>query len=96
VVYEGPQTRERVRGKDAYVRFNTEGFPGDWHISVIRIVDEGGHAASWIEFTGERQQPQPGLCFFELDGGGQIVRISDFWPDPYDLPDSRADLVERY
>ena len=27
VVYEGPQTRERVRGGAAYVRFNVEGFP---------------------------------------------------------------------
>lgn len=30
VVYEGPQTRERVRARDAYVRFNVEGFPGEW------------------------------------------------------------------
>ena len=96
VVYEGPQTRERVRGKNAYVRFNTDGFPGDWHLRVIRIVAEGRHAASWIDFTGEDQQTQPGLCFFELDADGLIVRISDFWPDPYDLPASRAHLVERY
>ncbi|HEV2240142.1 MAG TPA: nuclear transport factor 2 family protein [Streptosporangiaceae bacterium] len=27
VVYEAPQTRERVRGREAYVRFNAEGFP---------------------------------------------------------------------
>jgi hypothetical protein len=96
VVYEGPQTRERVRGKNAYVRFNTEGFPGDWHLTVIRILGQGRHAASWIEFTGPGQQTQPGLCFFELDEDGLIVRISDFWPDPYDLPASRAHLVERY
>ena len=29
VVYEAPQTRERVRGRSAYLRFNREGFPGD-------------------------------------------------------------------
>jgi predicted ester cyclase len=96
VVYEGPQTRERVRGKSAYVRFNTDGFPGAWHLNVIRIVGEGRHAASWIEFTGKDQRTQLGLCFFELDRDGLIVRISDFWPDPYDLPGSRAHLVERY
>ena len=27
VVYEARQTRERVRGREAYVRFNSEGFP---------------------------------------------------------------------
>ena len=34
VFYEVPQTRERVRGREAYVRFCAEGFPGDWHITV--------------------------------------------------------------
>jgi len=28
VMYEGPQTRERVHGPDNYVLFNVEGFPG--------------------------------------------------------------------
>lgn len=95
VVYRGPQTREQVRGREAYVRFNVEGFPYDWHITVQRIVGEGLHAASWIEFTG-KEGTQPGLCFFELDGDGRIIRITDFWPDPYELPASRAHLVERY
>jgi len=95
VVYEGPQTRERVRGREAYVRFNIEGFPGEWHIAVKRIVAEGRYAASWIEFTGA-EGTQPGLCFFELDDSGLIARLADFWPDPYELPTSRAHLVERY
>ena len=38
VVYEAPQSRERVRGRDAYLRFNAEGFPGEWRIAVERIV----------------------------------------------------------
>lgn len=39
VIYECPQTRERVRGHDAYVRFNRE-FPGDWQLSINRIVGD--------------------------------------------------------
>ena len=95
VVYEGPQTRERVRGRAAYIRFNAEGFPGDWHLEVERIVGQGRHAASWIQMTdaGERY---PGLCFFDLDEDGQIARITDFWPQPYELPASRTHLVERF
>jgi ketosteroid isomerase-like protein len=95
VVYEGPQTRERVRGRQAYVRFNVVGFPGDWHLTVERIVGEGRHAASWIQLT-EEGTTQPGLCFFELDADDRIVKITDFWPDAYELPVSRAHLVERY
>ena len=62
VMYRGPQTREQVRGRDAYLRFNVEGFQYDWHITVQRIVAEDRHAASWIEFTGP-EGAQPGLCF---------------------------------
>jgi predicted ester cyclase len=95
VVYRGPQTREQVRGRDPYVRFNVEGFPYDWHLTVDRIVGEGQRAASWIEFTGPAGT-QSGLCFFDLDDDGRIALITDFWPDPYELPASRAHLVERY
>jgi hypothetical protein len=45
VIYRGPQTREQVRGRDPYVRFNVEGFPYDWHLTVQRIVGEGQRAA---------------------------------------------------
>jgi hypothetical protein len=95
VVYQASQTRERVRGRAAYVRFNVEGFPGPWHLEVERILGDGSQAVSWIEFTGSGGR-QPGLCFFELDDAGRIVRIDDFWPDPYELPAGRAQLVERY
>ena len=95
VVYCGPQTREQVRGREAYIRFNAEGFAYEWHLRVERIVGEGRHAASWIEFT-TAEGPMVGLCFFELDEDGLISRITDFWPEPYELPASRAHLVERY
>jgi predicted ester cyclase len=95
VIYRGPQTREQVRGRGAYIRFNLDGFPYDWHLTVQRIVGEGQRAASWIEFTGP-EGTQPGLCFFDLADDGKIAVITDFWPDPYDLPASRAHLVERY
>lgn len=95
VLYEAPQSRERVRGRDAYVRFNAEGFPGDWHLTVTRVVGEDRRAASWIEFS-EAGEVQSGLCFFDLDADGSISRITDFWPEPYEPPAGRDHLVERY
>jgi hypothetical protein len=95
VLYEAPQTRERVRGRAAYVRFCTEGFPGDWHLSVQRIVGEGRHAASWTQFSDAGDE-YSGVCFFDLDNDGLIAMITDFWPTVTALPDSRAHLVERF
>jgi hypothetical protein len=95
VIYRGPQTREQVRGRDAYIRFNVEGFPYDRHLTVQRIVGEGQRAASWIEFTGP-EATQPALCFFDLADDGKIALITDFWPEPYELPASHAHLLERY
>ena len=96
VLYEGPQTRERVRGKSNYIRFNVEGFPGPWSLDVIRVIGEGHRAASWIQFTNADGTAQQGLCFFDLDDGDKICWITDFWPEPYELPSSREHLVERY
>ncbi|MDX6336798.1 MAG: hypothetical protein QOG05_4138 [Streptosporangiaceae bacterium] len=95
VVYEGPQARERITGREAYVRFNAEGFPGDWHLAVQRIVSQDRTAVSMIEFS-EAGTSQTGLCFFDLDEDGRIVRITDFWPDPYEPPAGRAHLAVRY
>jgi predicted ester cyclase len=101
VVYEMPQTRERVRGREAYVRFN-QAYPGDWHLEVERIVADGPHAATWVRFTvsgdrfGAEPQEMTGISFFELDETGLVTLITDAWPEPYEPPADRASLVERY
>jgi SnoaL-like protein len=94
VVYELPQTRERIRGREAYVRFNEE-YPGNWRVEPVRIVGDDRHGASWTRFLVDGGE-QTGLCFFDLDGAGLIARITDFWPTPYEPPPGREHLVERY
>ena len=93
VVYELPQTRERVTGKEAYVRFNAE-YPGDWHVTVVRILADGKGGASWTTFSGAAGD-ETGLCFFEIDAAGAITHITDFWPEPYEPPPGREHLVTR-
>lgn len=95
VLYEAPQSQERVSGKEAYLRFNIEGFPGDWHLTVVRIVaDDLGGAASWIQMT-DSDGSYPSLAFFDLRDG-LIVRITDFWPQEYEPSAGRAHLTERF
>ena len=94
VVYELPQTRERIRGRDDYLRFNIE-YPTDWHAKVERVVGEGRHAATWTRFTVDGAE-QDALSFLEFDADGLISRITDFWPEPYEPPPGREHLIERY
>lgn len=94
VVYEIPQTRERIRGRDRYLRFNQE-YPGDWHLAPKVVVGEGDHAAVWFEWRVDGEPPADAQVFFELRDG-LITRVTDFWPDPYDPPPGREHLVERW
>ncbi|MDX2936888.1 nuclear transport factor 2 family protein [Streptomyces ipomoeae] len=94
VVYELPQTRERIRGRDTYVRFNRE-YPGDWHARIERIIAEPGHVVSWIHFTVGLEEMY-GISFFTGDEQGRIAAVTDFWPEPYEPPTGREHLVERY
>lgn len=93
VVYEVPQTRERIRGRDRYVTFNAE-YPGDWHLEPLVVLGDdraGGVLFRWT--VGD--EAAFGIAFFELDGG-RITRVTDFWPEPYEPPPGREHLVERW
>ena len=93
VVYEAHQTRERVVGREAYVRFNAE-FPGDWSLSVRRVVADASGGVAWTDFhVGD--EVMTGLHFFTV-ADGLIRHVDDFWPEPYEPPPGRAHLVERW
>jgi ketosteroid isomerase-like protein len=94
VVYELPQTWERIRGREKYVEFNAT-YPGDWQLDVVRVTGDGQQAVSWTNFRVDGTE-QPGLCFFDVDDHGLITHITDFWPTPYEPPPGRAHLTERY
>ncbi len=95
VVYELPQTRERIRGKDRFVRFNRE-YPDTWHISVHRLVADptSGQVATWVHAVVGLEEMYA-VAFF-TGGGGRITSITDFWPEAYEPPPGREHLVERY
>lgn len=96
VVYTLPQTRERIRGRDTFVRFNRE-YPGDWHLRIERMVAEPGQVVTWIHFTvGPGLEEMYGISFFTGDAQGRVLTMTDFWPEPYEPPAGREHLVERY
>jgi hypothetical protein len=87
VVYELPQTRERIRGKPTLMQFNVE-YPGDWQLTLRRVVADGLEAALWVSFdVGD--ESQDALVWLELTSDGLISKITDHWPEPYDAPPGR-------
>ncbi|MGW3656235.1 nuclear transport factor 2 family protein [Streptomyces sp. NPDC005151] len=96
VLYDLPQTRERIRGKERYLRFNRE-YPGDWHVRVERIVaDRAGEQVAVRTLFTVGLEEMHAIHFFTGDDQGRIVEITDFWPEPYEPPAGREHLVERY
>ena len=93
IVYEIPQTRERIRGRTAFREFNAS-YPGNWTLEIVRLVVDEHQAVSQIAFRVDDEE-QSGISFFEIKDG-LIHRIVEFWPDPYDPPVRQFDAIERY
>lgn len=94
VVYEMPQTRERIRGRSRFVQFNTE-YPGDWHLRVRHLAADGRLAALWLDVRVATER-QDACVWLEVSEQGLITRITDYWPEPYEPPPGREHLVERW
>ncbi|MFD6281835.1 nuclear transport factor 2 family protein [Streptomyces sp. NPDC060209] len=96
VVYDLPQTRERILGKERYVLFNRE-YPGDWQVRIERIVADGeGRQAAVRTLVTVGREEMHAIHFFTFDADGRIAGVTDFWPEPYEPPAGREHLVERY
>ncbi|MDQ2748578.1 MAG: nuclear transport factor 2 family protein [Actinomycetota bacterium] len=94
VVYEIPQTRERIRGRDRYVQFNQD-YPGDWHLRPKVVIADESHGVVWFEWLIDDDVDEA-MAFFDFSTDGLITRVTDFWPERYDPPAGRAHLVERW
>ena len=90
-VCEWPQSRERIRGRDHFVALNRD-YPGDWRITVVRVVAEGERAASEVHVAIDGRV-DVAVSFYELRAG-RIAREVDYWPESYPAPAWRAHLVE--
>jgi ketosteroid isomerase-like protein len=93
VVYEVPQTRERVRGRDPYVEFNRT-WPGAWHVEITELIAQPDRAVSVTAFHVDGQT-MTGICFFECRDG-LITRLTDWWPGNYDPPPRQTSVIERW
>lgn len=92
-VLDMPQSRERVRGRDA-LRTMQERFPAPTPAMTLRKVTGASHvwvAEADIEYGDDRWQV---VVIFELDGRGLIARETRYYTKPFEAPAWRAELVE--
>lgn len=95
LVYEMEQTRERVQGRTAFLRFFRE-FPGDWHLALRRVIaDDLDAGVSVVDFRIDGES-MTGITFFTFGADGLVTRLEDVWPEPYEPPANRAHLTERF
>jgi SnoaL-like domain len=92
--YRMEQTRERVGGRDAFLRFFSE-FPGNWHLTVRRVIADADGGVSVLDFVRDGEA-MVGISFFRFGDDGAITEVEDVWPEAYEPPDDRAGLTERY
>ncbi len=90
--YEVPQTREYIESGQGYAEmFST--WPGDWKATITDLVCDGDKAICIIDFN-VGQDSMKGISVFEVHGG-QIARVTDYWPEPYEPPPRETAHMKR-
>jgi ketosteroid isomerase-like protein len=90
---EWPQSRERIRGPERFCRMNTE-YPTTWRWSfrINRLVAGGESVVTQVSVTDGTQSAEP-VSFFTV-AGGKIVKLVEYWPEPFAPAANRQHLVE--
>jgi ketosteroid isomerase-like protein len=93
-VLDWPQSNERIAGRENFVTMNEE-YPahGRWEFTVNQIVGDDSEAVSDVSVTDGVQKARA-ISFFSVRGG-KIVRMVEFWPEPYAAAENRKHLVEN-
>jgi len=92
-VLEWPQSNERIRGAELDARMNREYVAhGRWRFAIVRLFGDTTDAVSEVDVTDGVQRAKA-ISFFACREG-RIVRLVEFWPEPFAARADRAHLVE--
>ena len=91
---EWPQSAERIRGRANFIGVN-ENYPahGRWEFTVNQVVAEGDRVVSDVIVTDGVVKGR--VITFSTVREGRILHQTEFWPDPYEAPEWRAQWIER-
>jgi hypothetical protein len=83
-----------VVGREALIRY-MRGYPGDWHLAVARVIATSSEATVVLDARiGDEQWMS--VAIFDVNDDGLITTMTDYWPEAYDRPASRAHLSDIY
>jgi ketosteroid isomerase-like protein len=91
-VVEYPQSGERIRGR-ANIRAVEENYPVLPKVTIRRklVVGDLAVVESDLDYQGK---PYQEVSIFEFRDG-KVNRLTQYFPEPFEAPESRARWVER-
>lgn len=91
---EWNQSGERIRGRENFAKLNTA-YPtqGVWHFTINSIVTEGDLVVSDVSVTDGIRTDR--VITFSTVRDGKIWKQVEFWPEPFEAPEWRAQWVEK-
>lgn len=94
VIVDWPQSNERIRGSQNFVRVNTE-YPahGPWRFTVNRLIASGNDVVTQVSLTDGVQSAEP-ISFFTIRAN-RIANVIEYWPDEFPAADNRRHLTSR-
>ena len=94
VTREWPQSGERIRGRENFAKLNTA-YPaeGKWHFIVNFIVADGEVVITDVSVTDGIKRDR--VITFSTIRDEKIWKQIEFWPEPFEAPEWRAQWVER-
>jgi ketosteroid isomerase-like protein len=91
---EWPQSGERIRGRANFVAVN-ENYPaqGRWEFTIHRMITEGNEVVSDVDVTDGIIRGR--VITFSRIQEGKILHQTEFWPDPFEPAEWRAQWIEK-
>jgi hypothetical protein len=93
-VAEWPQSRERFLGANNFVDMNAA-YPGNHTIEVLDILASDNRVVTAVYIHADTGQKAFATSFFELKDN-KILKLTEFWGEPYDAPAWREKYVVRF
>ena len=94
-ILDWPQSGERICGRDNYATMN-EQYPtttGHWSFTINKLVGSDDEAVSDVSVSDGVQNARA-ISFFAIREE-KIVRMVEFWPEPFAALENRKHLVEK-